>query len=316
MTGPAAEGVRVAWAGLPAVVRDAVEQACGSPVTGAVTQPGGFSPGVAARLSCADGRRFFVKAVSAEANPDSPKMHRRESRVLAALGPLAGSGQVPVPRLHAVIEEPPWIALLMDDVDGVHPELPWQPGQLAQVLAGIDRLAAALTPPPAEFTAVGLRLGRMLHGWRDLAAAGGADGLDEWSAKHLAELAAIEAAWPGHSVGRTLLHGDLRADNLLLTGNGVVFVDWPHASTGAAFVDLVFLAPSVAMQGGPGLAGLLAGTAAGREASQEAVTAVLCALAGYFTSVALKPPPPGLPTLRGFQAAQGRITRGWLAELI
>jgi aminoglycoside phosphotransferase (APT) family kinase protein len=271
---------------------------------------------VAARLSCADGRRFFVKAVSAGANPDSPKMHRRESRVLAALRPLAEAGQIPVPRLHAVIEQPPWIALLLDDVDGVHPELPWQPGQLAQVLAGIDRLAAALTPPPVEFTAVGLRLSRMLHGWRDLAAAGGADGLDPWSAKHLAGLAELEATWPEHSAGRTLLHGDLRADNLLLTGDGVVVVDWPHASTGAAFVDLVMMAPSVAMQGGPGLAGLLAGTEAGREASQDGVTAVLCALAGYLTSSALKPPPPGLPTLRGFQAAQGQIARGWLAGLI
>ena len=46
----------------------------------------------------------------------------------------------------------------------------------------------------------------MLHGWRDLAAAGGADGLDAWSATHLADLAALEATWSGHSVGRTLLH--------------------------------------------------------------------------------------------------------------
>ena len=37
MTGPAAEGVRVDWAGLPAPVRAAVEQACGSPVARAVT---------------------------------------------------------------------------------------------------------------------------------------------------------------------------------------------------------------------------------------------------------------------------------------
>ena len=30
-----------------------------------------------------------------------------------------------------------------------------------------------------------------------------------------------------------------------------MFVDWPHACIGAAFVDIVFLAPSVTMQGGP-----------------------------------------------------------------
>jgi aminoglycoside phosphotransferase (APT) family kinase protein len=316
MIGPAAQGVRVAWDELPGAVRSAVEEACGSPAAEAVTQHGGFSPGVAARLRCADGRRFFVKAVSAGANPDSPKMHRREGRVLAALGPLIEAGRVPAPRLHAVIERPPWIALVLADVEGTHPDLPWRPGQLDLVLAAIDRLATALTPAPIELTAVGLRLDRMLHGWRDLAAGGGADGLDPWSARNLGKLAALEATWAGHSVGSTLLHGDLRADNLLLTADGVTVVDWPHASTGAAFVDLVLMAPSVAMQGGPDLAGLLAGTRAGREAHQDAVAAVLCAFAGFLTRNALLPPPPGLPTLRVFQAAQGEVAREWLAGLI
>jgi aminoglycoside phosphotransferase (APT) family kinase protein len=281
-----------------------VEEACGSPVAEAVTQHG------------ADGRRFFVKAVSAEANADSPKMHRREGRVLAALDPLIAAGRVPAPRLHAVIEGPPWIALLLTDVAGAHPDLPWQPGQLATVMAAIDRLAAALTPAPIGLTAVGLRLDRMLHGWRDLAAEGGAAGLDPWSAANLPRLAALEATWADHSVGTTLLHGDLRADNLLLTADAVTFVDWPHASTGAAFVDLVLMAPSVAMQGGQDLAGLLAATQVGREAHPAAVAAVLCAFAGFLTRSALLPPPPGLPTIRGFQAAQGEVARQWLAELV
>jgi hypothetical protein len=93
MTGPAAAGVRLDWPGLPAEVRAAVEAACGAPVTAAQTQPGGFSPGAAARIRCADGRRWFVKAVSAEVNEDSPKMHRREARVLTALDPLIAAGQ-------------------------------------------------------------------------------------------------------------------------------------------------------------------------------------------------------------------------------
>jgi hypothetical protein len=31
---------------------------------------------------------------------------------------------------------------------------------------------------------------------------------------------------------------------------------------------------------------------------------------------ALRPPPPGLPTLREFQAAQGAVARRWLAEFL
>ena len=59
-----AAGVRVAWADLPAPVRDVVADILGSPVLAAVSQPGGFSPGSADRVCTADGRRAFVKAVS------------------------------------------------------------------------------------------------------------------------------------------------------------------------------------------------------------------------------------------------------------
>jgi len=131
----------------------------------------------------------------------------------------------------------------------------------------------------------------------------------------------MEATWTTHAAGDTLLHADIRADNLLLTGEGVasdrvMVVDWPHACRGAAFVDLVAFAPSVAMQGGPEPAELLARSRAGRNASRESLTAVVCALAGYFTERALQPPPPGLPAVRQFQDAQGEVTRRWLATLL
>lgn len=118
------------------------------------------------------------------------------------------------------------------------------------------------------------------------------------------------------AAGETLLHADIRADNLLLTPAGVTVVDWPHACRGAAFTDLVIFAPSVAIQGGPEPATLLARSRAGRAASRDAVTAVVCALADYFTERSLRPVPPGLPTVRRFQAAQGEVARHWLATLL
>jgi len=121
---------------------------------------------------------------------------------------------------------------------------------------------------------------------------------------------------PGHAAGGTLLHADIRTDNLLLADHGPVVVDWPWACRGAAFVDLVLFAPSVAMQGSPPPADLIALSRYGRAASREALAALACGLAGYFTERALRPPPPGLPTVRAFQAAQGTVARRWLAELI
>ena len=38
---------------------------------------------------------------------------------------------------------------------------------------------------------------------------------------------------------------DVRADNFLLTPDRVVLVDWPWASIGAAFAEMIFFAPSV-----------------------------------------------------------------------
>jgi len=84
-----------------------------------VTQPGGFSPGLAARLRTTDGRRVFVKAVSEAGNPDSPDIHRREARVVAAL-----PAEAPVPRLLWSHDEGGWVVLCFEDIDG---RLPAQP---------------------------------------------------------------------------------------------------------------------------------------------------------------------------------------------
>jgi aminoglycoside phosphotransferase (APT) family kinase protein len=316
VSGPAAEGARIGWQEVPAPVRAAIEDVCGAGVVEARTQPGGFSPGLAVRVRCAGGARFFVKAVSAQANPDTPGIHRQEARVLAALGPVITRRHLPIPRLHGVVDRPPWVALVLTDVAGRQPDLPWRATELRQVVAALDQLADALTPAPVPVPLLSDRLGAVFTGWRTLAASGGGDQLDPWSRTHLDQLAALEATWVDHAAGDTLLHADIRADNLLITDRGVVVVDWPWACRGAAFTDLVLFAPSVAMQGGPQPADLIAMSRSGRAAATQAVTALVCAMAGYVTERSLQPPPPGLPTIRAFQAAQATIARQWLAQLM
>jgi hypothetical protein len=326
---PPAAGAKVAWEDLPAAVRLAVEDACGAAVVRAQGQPGGFSPGVAARLRCADGSRAFVKAVSELANPDTPRMHRQEAGVLAALDPLIASGAVPAPRLRGRVDLGGWTVLVLDDIEGVHPRLPWRPDELDRLLGALDRLAevdlqgvvgghrGGQLPTAAE------SLAAAFDGWRTLAGSGGSgpDGgppadLDAWSVRNLDRLAELEDGWADHVAGDALLHSDVRGDNVLLTAERVVLVDWPAACVGDPFVDPVLLAPSVAMQGGPAPGELLARSRSGRGADRDAVRAVVCAFAGYLTERALRPSPPGLPTLRAFQAAQGAVARAWLADLL
>lgn len=155
---------RVDWDELPRELRTWAEGMLGARVKGAVSQQGGFSPGAACRLALSDGGRAFLKAVSASVNPDSPKLHRREAEVAAAL-----PDSVPVPRFIASYDDGDWVALLFQDVDGRHPAQPWQVVELDSVLAAVARLhekiaamvagiagyftyQATLPPPPGLLT--------------------------------------------------------------------------------------------------------------------------------------------------------------------
>lgn len=309
---PPAGGVRLPWSAVPESLRHAVEAALGDRVVEAVTQPGGFSPGVAARLRLANGDRAFVKAVGPHPNPDSPGIHRAEARVAKAL-----PRDAPVPRLLGSFDAGGWVVLLFEDVDGTTPVEPWDPAELNRVLTALADLATALTPTPIDAPAVADRFATGFQGWRQLAESQrrgehGAAGVDPWALRHLADLVVLEAGWGNAAAGTTLAHADLRADNLLLTEDRVVMVDWPWACVAAPWFDLLAMLPSIRMQGGPAPETLFERHPVTQNADPGAVTAVLAALAGFFVRQSLLPAPPGLPTLRAFQDAHGRAALQWL----
>jgi hypothetical protein len=300
------QGVRVEWSALPAPVRAAVASVCGAPVVSAVTCRGGFSPGAAAALTLAGGRRAFVKAVSTAQNPDSPRMYRQE---------IAVNGWLPaypaIPALLGTYDDGDWVALVFEHVDAGTPELPWRPADLDVVLRTVVDVQSCAGAVPA--TPIATLLAADFRSWEALLRERPA-GLDAWSAARLERLAAVEAGWAEAASGDALLHTDLRADNVLVRDGRAWLVDWPWACAGAAWVDAVLMAPSVVLQGGPLPERLLA--AAYPDAPAEGVVAVVAALAGFFTRAALAPPPPGLPTVRAHQAACGRAAREWLARLL
>ena len=305
-------GERLHWDQLPGAVRHALEARLGSAVTESVTQPGGFSPGVAARLRLADGRRVFVKAISGRPNRDSPAMHRREARIAAAL-----PASVPTPRLLWSYDDGDWVAIVFEDVDGTMPATPWRPQELSRVLEAVTQLVASLTPSPIAVEPIAERLHQPLQGWRTLHAAArnnndDLSGVPDWARRNLERLAALESDCEPASAGATLLHFDLRADNLLLTAERVLVVDWPHASLGAGWMELLQILPSIAMQGGPKPWEIFDSHPLGRDAPEQSVNAVLAAVAGYFVWHSRLPAPPGLKTLRAFQRDQGMPAVEWL----
>lgn len=309
---PPAAGVRIEWIDLPERVRSAVEGWLGGRILSAVSQGGGFSPGAAVRVRAAHGRRVFVKAVGSAPNAAAAALHRREAAVVAALPP-----ESPVPRLLWSLDEGEggWVVLVFEDVEGRQPALPWRPEDLDRVLGALSALSSLLTPSPLPMSVGGpaAAWGVLNGGWWRRIGESGVPPSEEWSVRRLDRLIELEGRASAAAAGETLLHLDLRADNLLLTADRVLVVDWPHARVGAAWLDVAFLAPSVAMQGGPPPDELLDRAPSGRAAEEGAITAVVAAIAGFFTFEAAQPAPPGLPTLRAFQAAQGEVARRWLA---
>jgi aminoglycoside phosphotransferase (APT) family kinase protein len=236
-------------------------------------------------------------------------MHREEARWLAQLPRSA-----PVPQLTGVYDDGDWVAVILEDVAGRHPQLPWRIDELRQIMVAIERLQAEFTPCPVpNLPTVVERHRETFDGWRELDKAPDRK-LNPWIRRHLVRLVDLEAGWAGAVGGDTLLHADLRADNLLFTEAGsVMFLDWPGACRGAAWFDPLVMAPSVAMQGGPDLEWIIQHHKNARTADPEQLTTLVVAMAGYFVQRSLLPAPPGLPTLRAFQAGQGRAALKWAA---
>lgn len=309
---PEARGKRLEWDALPMHVAQTIDIALGDPIVATTTIHGGFSPGIACVARTFGGQEFFIKAASSIPNERAPAFHRNEIRIASRFGP-----DVPAPKLIWSFDEgaPGWVVLVYEVVHGHNPELPWRSKDVDLVVDALNRLATSLTPSPIPAEIVGDMTESGIMGtdcWSRLAL-DLPETLDPWARRHLDALARLEEQ-TDVVAGNSLVHMDLRGDNLILTEHGVVVVDWPHAKVGAPWVDAVSFAPSLAMQGGPDPDELIARVDVARDADPEAVTAVVASLAGYFTYHGSLPLAEGLPGLREFQEAQGAVARRWLAQ--
>ncbi|MFI7062661.1 hypothetical protein ACIBL3_16885 [Kribbella sp. NPDC050124] len=293
-----AAGVRLPFGEVPAAVRAWVERALGSVVVSAMTQQGGFSPGVAARLVTASGRRAFVKAVGPELNPKTPELFRKEIAAIQGVGPLPTT-----PELYDVYDDGDWVGILLEDIHGRLPAHPWEQADADRVLGALEELTDALDPSPWRGAPVAaVRSVEFLSRWDNVIADGLA--VPEWVAgreEELAELARTGLRALGE--GKALAHWDLRADNVILTDDRVVFIDWAHAARAPRWADTVILhaeiRESVALPELP---------------DDEAITGFLAALAGGFWWGAAQPAPPGLPTIRRWQRRHAIAHLDWVRE--
>lgn len=299
---------RLEWAHLPPHIRALVERRCGSPVVGAQSQGAGFTPGFASVLTCADGSRHFVKAASTKAQRMFAASYREEARKLAALPP-----GVPAPRLRWVHDADDWVVLGIEYVDARPPVRPWTRADLDAALDLTAALAATLTPAPpalAEDTIVGEFVDWPRY-WDDVREIGwDIPGLDE----HIDEAATLAAGYADAVTGETLVHTDIRDDNILITDDGrALLCDWNWPAVGADWLDTVFL--MIGPRGdGLDVETVLAESSLTKAVPPEHIDAVIAVVTGYFLKSAGDPVPPTSPYIRRAQVWQGQVCWQWLAE--
>jgi Phosphotransferase enzyme family len=239
-----------------------------------------------------DGTRAFVKVGNVD---PSPQWVRDEHRVFTAVaGPF-------MPRLLAFEDgERPLLAL--QDLMPARWPPPWRPGDVDAVRATLAEVASADVHGELPRLAEIPRLG-----WHAVA-----DDPQRFLSLGLASADWLERALPAlidaqdrtPLDGESLVHSDVRSDNLCLRDDGrAVLVDWNHASIGNPAFDVAFWLPSLALEHGP-------------PPESFGLDEFAPYVAGFFAELAGLPPPDGAPRVRAFQLAQLEVALPWASRAL
>lgn len=219
---------------------------------------------------------------------------------------------VPAPRVRRRLDvtdgDTGWLVLIFDDVSGHPPSRPWKPEEADRVLAAVRKLSVALTPAPP---------GRP---WKGFVADIFPDppGLfDQITSRGVlpdiaGRLRELGMSAAGSVFGDTLVHSDLRDDNLILTDTGEVWVcDWNWPTRGPIWVDTLTVAISMV---GDGLDGdrILSESGLVADTDAELIDGLLALLLGYFLTADAEAPPDASPFLRMHRTWYARVIEGWL----
>ena len=294
---------RLEWRFLPAATRQLIEERCGSPVERADSQGGGFTPGFASVLTCADGSRHFVKAASVKAQRVFAESYRAEVRKLAAL-----PSDVPATKLLWWHDDESWVTLGFEYVDGHAPHRPWRTRELERCLDLLELVADVLTPAPVALATDTLpaEVGPFAELWEHVR-------VTRPALAHLNEAAALAAEATTALAGDTLVHLDVRDDNLIIGGDQVWLCDWNWPVVGPAWVDSISLLVQ-ARGDGLDVDRVLMERRLTRDVSPDHIDGLLALMAGYFFKAADDPVPNSSPHLRDHQAWMRDVTWAWLTE--
>lgn len=306
--------VRPRYEDLPDIVRADIAARLGSQPVTIDTVGGGFTGGFAGVLTAVNGDSLFVKA----AGPQTPYVVDAYSRE-AHLNPALPAG-VPAPRLRFASQVEGWVVLGMEPVIGKAPRLPLSSHEVTLLLAAWGQAAQALTPAPQNLVALGLRdftddAGDQFTKFEKVRSGELAPpNLPDAATARLTELAALEAEVGSALRGDSVVHGDLRPDNMILGTDRAWICDWNFSCLGASWFDTVSLL-IVAHGDGHDAEGLFWSHPTSKGVSPGQLDAVLAGIAGYYLCSCDEPPIDRVsPYLRPHQRWNGLATLDWLSK--
>jgi aminoglycoside phosphotransferase (APT) family kinase protein len=274
----------------------------GSPVVTAVPQAGGISPGPAARIGLADGRRFFVKSVADADAPHMTRLFRREADVLRRLPAVPYR-----PGLVATLDDGDWVAIVLDDVDGTLPNLS-EPQVMHAAREVVRAQTCALTPDPVRLPRDDVAA--TVRRWH--AAIAAVDPvvrakLPHWWRQEEPTLLRRLETLPDRVPPESWCHFDVRDDNMLERADGsIVVLDWGMARSGPAWMDEVLLGlhDVTTPAFDAAVDELPAYGVASDDGREDAVTDYLLCLGISLAAVAYGASPQGLPRLMSCRRAE------------
>jgi thiamine kinase-like enzyme len=256
---------------------------------------GGYTP--AARYAVSRGAdRAFVKIAT---TPLTTKFLQRE---IFAYERVRGAF---MPRFIGASDDDVAPMLVIEDLgDALWPP-PWDKHSVDRVLEQIAALHAAR----ADLRTFRERAhGQILLGWRavaddprpflDLGFAS-----SDWLVRALPQLIEAEAACPLE--GASVVHFDLRSDNICFAKTGVKFIDWAEASLGNPALDTGFWLPSLCFEGGPKPDDVL-----------PDAPDVAAWVSGFFAARAGLPDIPDAPFVRRVQREQLSTALPWVMRAL
>ncbi len=309
------------WSAVPVELKALIGEVLGSPVVRGTRVWGSYGPGPSFRLLLADGRRAFTKALWKDSNEFQVAAFHTELRIYSEMADIISHW---APEQYGTVQHGDWHALLLEDV-GPMSAPPWSRSKVRAVTAGLAELHRATAgasmpdwlPRLATMDLTHIQLWQPSVGRDDLERVANLSPQPgealEWLMTHVPALVEAAVLLPESDTPHSLLHVDVRSDNLRLQRGRLRLFDWPFASVGPHEFDAVAFAQTVEAEGGPGCENVIRWYGENNEVRPEIVTRSVASVSGLFAKLAPQPDIPALPRLRPWQRVQLRVTLRWAA---